>query len=256
MDTKQGYIKLPRELLAQPIAAQPQRLALFVHLLLMANREAKTWNGVRIDRGQILTSLRSLSTSCGLTVSGVRTALEGLRREGVARFSARISARSESGPAARLSARGYTLVTICNYDSYEGSAVEARTVIRTVQSAEPARLSARLSAPTKEDNNIDILSIIQDSRFVDTVREWIEYKRERGQAYKGRKGLSQFCNRLRELSGGDPDTARRIVSEAMAANYATIYPPKAPRPAAASPSTRARTEIPEYDQNNFKSTLL
>ena len=256
METKQGYIKLPRELLAKPIAAQPQRLALFVHLLLMANREAKIWNGVRIDRGQILTSLRSLSMSCGLTVSGVRTALEGLRREGVARFSARISARSEGGPAARLSARGYTLVTICNYDSYDGPAVEARTVTRTVQSAEPARLSARLSAPTKEDNNIDILSIIQDSRFVDTVREWIEYKRERGQAYKGRKGLSQFCNRLRELSGGDPDTARRIVSEAMAANYATIYPPKAPRPASASPSTRARTEIPEYDQNNFKSTLL
>ena len=36
MDTRQGYIKLPRELLAAPMARQPQRLALFVHLLLMA----------------------------------------------------------------------------------------------------------------------------------------------------------------------------------------------------------------------------
>lgn len=253
MDTKQGYIKLPRELLAQPIAAQPQRLALFVHLLLMANREAKIWNGVRIDRGQILTSLRSLSTSCGLTVSGVRTALEGLRREGVARFSARISARSESGPAARLSARGYTLVTVCNFDSYEGSAVEARTVIRTVQNAEPARLPARFSAPTKEDN-IDILSIIQDPRFVDIVREWIEYKRERGQAYKGRKGLTQFYNRLRQYSGGDPVKARSLIDDAMAANYATVYPPRGPRGNRTSAAS-GRLEVPPFTPGNFVSTL-
>lgn len=255
MDTKHGYIKLPRELLAAPIAKQPPRLALFIHLLLMANREAKEWNGVRIERGQVITSLRSLSMSCGLTVSGVRTALEGLRRDGVARFSARISARSESVQAARLSARGYTLVTICNFDNYDGFAVETRTVIRTVQNAEPARLSARPSAPTKEDNNINILSIIQDPRFVDIVREWMEYKREKKQAYKGRKGISQFYNRLLELSGGDPGTARRIVSEAMAANYATIYPPKTPRANMPRPDTRGRVEVPEYTESNFKSTF-
>jgi hypothetical protein len=255
MDTKQGYIKLPRELLAQPIAAQPQRLALFVHLLLMANREAKTWRGVQIERGQVLTSLRSLSTSCGLSLSGVRTALEGLRREGVAHLSAHRATRPEGSESAHLSAHGYTLVTICNFDSYEGTTAEACTPIRTPKNAEPARPPARKAAPTKEDN-IDILSIIQDPRFVDIVREWIEYKREKGQAYKGRKGITQFCNLLRQLSAGDPDTARRIVSEAMAANWGTIYEPKAPRRAAASPAARARTEIPEYDQNNFKSTLL
>ena len=254
MDTKPGYIKLPRELLAQPLSKRPQHLALFVHLLLMANREAKVWNGVRIERGQILTSLRSLSTSCGLTVSGVRTALEGLRREGVARLSTRISARSENGRTARLSARGFTLVTICNFDNYEGTTVEVRTVIRTVQNTEPARLSARPSAPTRE-YNIDILSIIDNPQYREIVHEWMEYKREKRQEYKGRKGLTQFYNRLLKLSGGNLDTARQIVAEAMAANYATIYPIKTPRASMPRPDTLSRVQVPEYTENNFKSTL-
>lgn len=87
------------------------------------------------------------------------------------------------------------------------------------------------------------------------MQEWVEYKREKKQAYKGRKGLSQFYNRLRDLSGGDPETARLIVSEAMAANYATIYPPKTTRTAGLNPATRSRTEVPEFDSSNFKSTF-
>ena len=254
METKPGYIKLPRELLAAPIARQPQRLALFVHLLLMANREAKEWNGVRIERGQVITSLRSLSTRCGLSVSGVRTALNGLCREGIAQVSAKVGARPQMGGPAQVAAQGYTVVTLCNFDSYEGPAVEARTGSRTPPSETPAQVAAQVSAPTRE-NNIDILSIIEDPRFLDIVQEWAEYKREKKQAYKGRKGLSQFYNRLRELSGGDPDTARRIVAEAMAANYATIYPPKVPRASMPSPDTRGRVEVPEYNESNFKSTF-
>ena len=146
METKPGYIKLPRELLAAPIARQPQRLALFVHLLLMANREAKEWNGVRIERGQVVTSLRSLSTRCGLSVSGVRTALNGLCREGIAQVSAKVGARPQMGGPAQVAAQGYTVVTLCNFDSYEGPAVEARTGSRTPPSETPAQVAAQVSA--------------------------------------------------------------------------------------------------------------
>ncbi len=254
MDTKPGYIKLPRELLDRSLSRRPQHLALFIHLLLMANREAKEWNGIRIERGQVLTSLRSLSMSCGLSVSGVRTTLRVLHREGIAQVAAQVGARPQTGGPAQVAAQGYTIVTICNFDSYEGPAVEGRTGSRTPLDYEPAHLNAQVSAPTREDN-IDILSIIDDPRFLDIVQEWAEYKREKKQAYKGRKGLSQFYNRLRELSGGDLDTARRIVAEAMAANYATIYPPKVPRASMLNPSTRGRVEVPEYTENNFKSTF-
>ena len=254
MDTLPGYIKLPRELLSWPLSACPQHLALFVHLLLMANREAKDWNGIKIERGQVITSLRSLSTSCGITVSAVRTALNRLSQEGFAQVAAQVAARPQQKGSAQVAAQGYTIVTLCNYDRYEGPAIDCRTGSRTPQNETPTQVAAQVTALTKE-NNIDILKIIDDPCFQDIVQEWVEYKREKKQAYKGRKGLSQFYNRLRDLSGGDPETARQIVSEAMAANYATIYPPKTTRTAGLNPATRSRMTVPEFDFSNFKSTF-
>lgn len=267
MNTETGYIRLPRRILDGEIASKPQALAVFVHILVRANREPKTWHGVRINRGQFVTSRRSLSKSCGLSEHQVRTALQILTRQGLAQVFAQVHAHHNDGGAAHLAAQGYTIVTICNYDSYEGAADKPRPSFRPSQNSDAAQVSTQKAATTKEKRSISkdiessiVESIVDIPEFRPIVLDWMEYKRERGQAYKGQKGLSQFYNRLRELSGGDPDTARRIVSEAMAANYATIYPLKAPRPAAASPTTRARTEIPEYEQNkfkdNYKSTLL
>ena len=255
MDTRPGYIKLPREFLDMPLSTKPQKFALFVHLLLLANREAKDWNGVRIERGQIVTSLRSLSKSCGITISGIRTALKGLRQDGLAHDLTHGPARRQGGQSAHDPAHGYTIISICNYDRYEGSVSGTRTRFRTRETISPAQDSAHALATTREDNKY-ILSLLGDPRFLNIVEEWLEYKRERGQAYKGRKGLSQFCNRLREYSGGDPCLAERIVSDAMAANYSTIYPPKPSKTPKAQHSTLSRTDVPNFSETNYKQTIL
>lgn len=254
MDTMPGYIKLPRELLNMPLSKKPQQFALFVHLLLLANREAKEWNGIRIERGQIVTSLRSLSKSCGLTISCVRTGLRGLKLDGLAHDLTHGPARRKGEHSAHDPAHGYTIISICNFDKYEGSSPETRTRLRTRETTLPAHVFTDDLTTTREDNNY-ILSLFGNPLFCDIVEDWLEYKREKGQAYKGRKGLSQFCNRLRELSRGDPDLARRIVSDAMAANYATIYPPKQPRPPQNKPLNLSRTDIPAFSDNNFKQTI-
>lgn len=253
MDTKPGYIKLPRGLLDMPLSRKPQQFALFIHLLLRANREPKVWNGIRIERGQVVASIRSLSTACGLSLWQVRSSLDNLKRDGFTHETTHGPARRQGEQTAHDPARGFTIITICEFDSYEGQQAEDRTRNHTRETAEAAHETAHNPTTPRED--INILSIIDDPRFLDIVQDWIEYKRERKQAYKGRKGLTQFYNRLKELSNGDPDTARRIVAEAMAANYATIYPPKPSRPAGPNPSTRSRVEVPEYDSSNYKSTF-
>ena len=254
MDTKPGYIKLPRELLNMPLSRKPQQLALFVRLLLMANREAKVWNGIRTERGQVVTSLRSLSSACGLSLWQVRSSLETLKRDGLTHDSTHGPARRNGSPTAHDPAHGFTIVSICNYDTYEGLSAEIRTRNRTREVQQPTHDPASASTTTIEDIN-NISSIISNPQFLEIVKEWLEYKREKGQAYKGRKGISQFYNRLQELSNGDPDLAKIIVSEAMAANYASIYAPKRPRVKDSGATTRSRTEVPEYTESNFKSTF-
>lgn len=254
MDTNPGFIKLPRALLDMPLSRKPQLLALFVHLLLRANREAKVWNGIRIERGQIVVSIRSLSTACGLTLWQVRSSLDALKRYGLTHETTHGPARRQGEQTARDPARGFTIITICDFDNYEGRQVEAHTRNHTRETAEATHEPAH-NPTTPREIDINILSIITDPRFLDIIQEWVEYKREKKQAYKGKKGITQFYNRLLEYSGGSPEKARSIIAEAMAANYATIYPPKIPRISGPAPSTRSRIEVPEYTNNNFNSTF-
>lgn len=261
MNTETGYIRLPRRILDGEIARKPQALAVFVHLLVRANREPKTWHGVRIDRGQFVTSRRSLSKSCGLSEHQVRTALQILTRQGLAQVFAQVHAHHNDGGAAHLAAQGYTIVTICNYDSYEGAADKPRPSPRPSQNSDAAQVSTQKAATTKENRSIslDIESIIDIPEFRPIVLDWMEYKRERGQEFKSRKGVTQLYNRLRKLSGDDPALARQYAADSMAANVAQVYTTYTERKARQQARTPAgvasRLAVPEYDANNFESTL-
>ena len=70
---------------------------------------------------------------------------------------------------------------------------------------------------------LDLSVVIPKLRKV--VTDWLEYKKERGEAYKP-KGFASFYNKLLELSGGDYGKAQKIVEESMANNYAGIFPLK------------------------------
>ena len=275
-----GFVKLPRSILAEDWAKRPQALALFVRLLLSANREEKDWHGITIKRGQLVTSLRSLSASCGLTVSAVRTSLDGLQRAGLAHLLAHPGAHPKKGGPAHLAAQGYTLITICNFDSYEGFADSVRTPQRTPQSEEAAHFAAQSLALTKEDirNNIDISAqdgnlfsgeqspaptprakqidlagIVTDSRYLPIVEDWLSYKRERRETYTSKRGLTQFYNRLIALSNGNPDTARRLINTAMANNWAGIFAERAA--VTSTPRARGRIDIPAESAGDYESTL-
>ena len=227
MDT--GFVKLPRSLLNEEWAKNPATLSVFVHLLIKANYEAREWNGRTIPRGAAVISHRSLAQECGITPRAVRTALQKL----CAQNMAQIAAQPQKGINAQQNAHPCTIVIICKYDNYNGNGKAERAAERAQKEPNTAQQPAQQPAPPKE---IDIYKEIfgEDFRLLPIVEDWLSYKKEKGQAYKGSKGIIQFCNRLKDLSSGNPETARQIVSEAMAANYSSIYPLKgsasAPRP--------------------------
>ena len=75
-----------------------------------------------------------------------------------------------------------------------------------------------------------ITTIVQDERFLPIVADWIAYKRERGEDYKGPQGVKSFYNRLLSLSNNDPAAARRIIEASITAGYKGIFPEKETRP--------------------------
>ena len=54
------------------------------------------------------------------------------------------------------------------------------------------------------------------------VQEWVTYRREIGSPIRGRLAIGKFYDRLRQLAGGDPSTARRIINRSMANGYKGI----------------------------------
>lgn len=100
----EGFIVLHRKMLDWEWADDPGTVSLWIHLLLRANYEKGKWRGIVIKRGQLVTSVESLSLQTGLTKKQIRTRLDRL---------------VESGCLGRQTANNYTLLTICKYGDYQ-----------------------------------------------------------------------------------------------------------------------------------------
>lgn len=77
-----SFVLLSRSLKTCSFKRNPERVALWVHLILDANYTDKvvTFNGSSVERkrGQVITSRNQLAIECGLTESSVRAALEAI----------------------------------------------------------------------------------------------------------------------------------------------------------------------------------
>lgn len=74
--------------------------------------------------------------------------------------------------------------------------------------------------PSKESSPFD-----PDPAMNEVIELWMAYKKERKQSYKslGQKG---FINKLKHLSDNNAETARKIVEQSIANNWAGIFPLK------------------------------
>lgn len=87
------------------------------------------------------------------------------------------------------------------------------------------KLRTRLDASVdkKKKTTLDMSIVRADMQPL--VEKWLRYKREKGQSYKP-TGFSTFVNKLMKLSGGNVETAKQIIEESIANNWAGIFPLK------------------------------
>lgn len=100
----EGWIKIHRSLLDWEWYPDTNCVRLALHFLLKANFQPKKWQGITVGRGQLVTSRGQLSEETGIRQTTIRAALDKLVNCGFITKSA---------------TNRYTIVTICNYDSYQ-----------------------------------------------------------------------------------------------------------------------------------------
>ena len=106
MAEKSTFIKIDRNILKWGWYTEPLTAHLFIYLILSANITDKTWHGIPVKRGELITSYKKLSQHTGLSVQEVRTALNHLK---------------STHEITQSSTPKYTVITILNYDTYQKS---------------------------------------------------------------------------------------------------------------------------------------
>lgn len=99
-----GWIKLHRKIVDWEWFTSPSTLQLFIYLLLRANKEDKKWRGILIKRGQLVTSVATISEETKLSTQQVRTSLNRLK---------------STNEITSKTTNRFTLVTVCKYESYQ-----------------------------------------------------------------------------------------------------------------------------------------
>ena len=100
----EGWIKLHRSIMDWEWFADAETLKLFLYLLLTANYEDRKWKDITIQRGQLVASLSGLASSLNMSVKKIRVRLNRL---------------ADSGTIITEWTNKYSVITICNYDSYQ-----------------------------------------------------------------------------------------------------------------------------------------
>lgn len=133
-----GWVKIHRKFQEWEWYDKSEMVHLFLHLLLSANVSDRQWHGMVIKRGQLVTSYESLRERTGLSVRTLRTCLERLE---------------QTGEITRKATNKFSLLTICNYESYQDENFESDK--QPTSKRQPEDQSPTKPKKTKEDIKSD-----------------------------------------------------------------------------------------------------
>ncbi len=125
----QNFIKLDRRILDNDIMRDPLALQLFIYCILVAEWQPVIDKGVEVPRGSFITTMGQIAKDLNRSYKSIRVGLGRLTRcEG--------GARSGAGYLARLKVGKRLMITVVNYDKWQGEG----TIRGTIRGTENASL--------------------------------------------------------------------------------------------------------------------
>lgn len=223
----EGYIKLSRKIVDWEWYKNINTCRLFIHLLFKANWKDGRFEGIEIPRGSLVTSLPTLSSETGLSVQQIRTAEKHLKSTGEITVSL---------------CPKFRIISIKNYCEYQDINSQTNRQLTGDQQATNRQLTAieerkkgireeykekRVSKDTPKEKTEktpdDIISQYDFSpEMAAKIKEWLEYKRERREAYKS-TGLTALLKRISQKSGEfGENPVMALMDESMANGWRGI----------------------------------
>lgn len=151
----ESWIKLYRKFEEWEWFDDSNMVKFFIYLLLKVNFEEKSWKGLTVRRGQLITSLSRLSQECNMSIQVVRTCLYKLKKTGEATYN---------------TTNKFTIITLCNYDNYQSENEQSNTPTNKPATNEQ-QTNNKQTTTTKEYKNIRIK---ESKEYTSTLLSQIE----------------------------------------------------------------------------------
>lgn len=208
----QGYIKLFRKFTEWEWYNNINVKVLFIHLLLNANHKEKQWQGIKIDKGQILTSLEHLSREIGLTVQQTRTALTKLKS------TCEITSKSTNQ---------YTLITLVNWRKYqldkEKITNEITSDVTNEQQTDNKRITTNNNDKNeKNDNNIKEIykeKYFDDDELNDLFIDFLKL-RKKLKAINNEVAIKKLINKLNNY---DDNIKKQMIENSIVNSWKGVF---------------------------------
>lgn len=178
IDSSRGFVAFPRGLTDWEWYDDPNTARLYFHLLLTANWKARSWQGITIQPGQLVTSRAHLAKQLHLSEQNVRTALEHLKSTSYITIESR---------------QKYSIITLNHYDALTHSNQQSN---QQTTSNQPAA-NHNLTIKTNQQGNKSSSAPTEETKTTTSILK--EYQTSIGKlSANGRKELSGYCERLGE----------------------------------------------------------
>jgi len=173
-----GFIKLHRQIMEWEWYQDANTKSVFIHLLLNACYDECRFMGQSVERGQYMTSLSRLARDLNLSVRQVRTALSRLEKTG----EIDTQATNKS-----------TLVTICNYGSYQIDEKKVKKKSTSKRQAVDTQVTdiSKKEIKQEEKNNTYLEKVLKEEIWVTQVA--MQYHTKLGVI---KNSLERFTNHL------------------------------------------------------------
>lgn len=212
------WVKFYRDIMEWEHYTDINTFKLFFHFIISANGKDKKYMNQLVPRGSLIIKERNIGREIGLEYQEVRTALKKLL---------------DSGEIKKKTTNKYTLITVVNYNKYQGVYEEEQRTVnaqlthkqRTIN-ALSTHIDNRKIESKKERRNNTPLPPFGEYGFgpmlEGKIQQWIEYKTEKGQRYKP-QGLRSLLTQIQKKSSEfGEDTVVELIDECMANNWQGI----------------------------------
>jgi len=213
-----GWIKIHRKIQGWGWYSDSKMVHLFLHLLLEANQENRTWKGQEIKRGQLIFGRKKVSETLAISEQSLRTCMERLK---------------STNEITIESTNQFSLVTVVNYDDYQLNGKKS-TSKSTSKSTNDQPTTNQQSTTPKEDiltvyqevkNNSDFDFGNLGAAFSEKWKEWIRFKHSQfKQAYKTHESEQIAIRHLVNISGGSFLVASKIIDKSIGNIYKGLFP--------------------------------